>query len=146
MKKILSGTGMKLSAMLLSSTVVGFAASTAHATNNLNEFLKKTGGETANIPQFLTLISYLIGAVLVVLGVVRLKAHIEQPSQVPMREGIARTAFGGLMLGVPYLIDIAGDTMIDTGGFDVNSYDYNPDTGFGTGSGGGGGTGSGGGK
>ena len=122
----------KLSAVILSSATVGFSASTAHATNNLNAFLEKTAGETANIPQFLTLISYLIGAVLVVLGVVRLKAHIEQPSQVPMREGIARTAFGGLMLGVPYLIDIAGDTMIATGaGYDVNKYDdYTHATGF----------------
>ena len=129
--KTLSNIGVKASAMLLSSVIVGFSASTAHATNNLNAFLEKTAGETANIPQFLTLISYLIGAVLVVLGVVRLKAHIEQPSQVPMREGIARTAFGGLMLGVPYLIDIAGDTMVDTGaGYDVNKYKWSATSNF----------------
>lgn len=94
--------------------VIANATTTTTTSLELGDLTESVAGQTSNIPQFLTLISYLIGMFWVVLGVIKLKEHVERPPDVPIRIGILRVALGGLMLGVPYIVSIAANTMWDS--------------------------------
>jgi len=65
----------------------------------------------------LTLLSfacYVIGGVLVIGGVMKIKHHTENPTQTPMSHGFARAGAGATLLALPYLMGLASRTATDT--------------------------------
>ena len=79
----------------------------------------------SDIPGLLTAVSYLLGLLLGVLGVLKIKDHVENPTQTPIKEGAIRLAVGGALFGLPIIFDSMFNT-VDAGiGGDTNAATLN---------------------
>ena len=54
--------------------------------------------------------SYLMGLLLGVLGILKIKDHVENPSQTPLKDGAVRMASGGALFALP----IISESMLNT--------------------------------
>ena len=64
-----------------------------------------------DIPGLLTAVSYLLGLLLGVLGVLKIKDHVENPTQTPIKEGAIRLASGGALFALPIIFDSMFNTV-----------------------------------
>jgi len=89
---------------------------------NINESIEE-------LPGLVTGISYLLGLLLGVLGVLKLKDHVENPSQTPMKEGAIRLAAGGALFALPIVFESMEDTIGTTtnlvGAAEINKVEFN---------------------
>lgn len=108
----------KYAMMLATGSALILVPTKGHAgVNDLESLTQQVGTQTGNIPTFINIICYIFGVALVALGIVKLKQHIEQPAQAPLKDGIARIAFGALLLALPFVLQLALNTMTgQTGG------------------------------
>lgn len=100
-------TGTLLAGVFLFSTT-----QIALATD-LGAYTKATATKTNAVLNIITYFCYIGGAILAALGVVDLKKHVEQPTQTPLKNGLAKLGFGGVLLGIPYITTVMQGT---TGG------------------------------
>ncbi len=107
--------GLKLGAVLtvaLTTSTSVFAAAgggtpTAVVTaNGLDELTGNFIESTANLPGLISIVSYMAGLALGVLGVLKLKDHVENPSQTPLKDGAVRLGAGGALLALPFLYEV----------------------------------------
>jgi len=68
-----------------------------------------------DIPGLLTAVSYLLGLLLGVLGVLKIKDHVENPTQTPIKEGAIRLASGGALFALPIIFDSMFNTVDGAG-------------------------------
>lgn len=102
----------KMTMLMAASTVAVMTSGQAQAgVTDLDSLTKQVGEQTGNIPTFINIICYIFGVALVALGIVKLKQHIEQPTQAPLKDGIARVAFGALLLALPFVLGLVLKTM-----------------------------------
>ncbi len=98
----------------------------AHAAGNTagtNDFSTISGNITESIqelPGLLTGVSYMLGILLGVLGILKIKDHVENPGQTPLQHGAIRLAAGGGLFGLP----IVYEAMQNTIGADGASADF----------------------
>lgn len=84
------------------------ASSDAHAQQGNNTFsniAENISNSIASIPGLITGLAYLLGLLLGVLGVLKIKDHVENPSGTPIKEGAIRLAAGGALFALPILFD-----------------------------------------
>lgn len=92
-------------AFLLSTTQLAMAQQT------LQEYSTVVSMKTNIIVDIVSYICYIGGAILSALGVLDLKKHVENPSQTPMKNGLAKLGFGGILLALPFVSGIMQETM-----------------------------------
>jgi hypothetical protein len=85
---------------------------------DFDDYSSQVSARTDSMPVIVTYISYIAGAGLAALGIVDLKKHVENPSQTPLKNGLAKTGFGGALLAFPTLASMA-QTTADNGGAGV---------------------------
>ncbi|MGQ0527148.1 MAG: hypothetical protein ACT4OY_03840 [Alphaproteobacteria bacterium] len=73
----------------------------------------------SDVPGFISALAYLLGLVLGVSGLLKLKDHVENPEQNPLREGVIRLLIGGALFGLTTVYQAMAETMPD--GFDISS-------------------------
>ncbi len=91
--------------------VVLMTADAAHATNNFSSVAKNMTVSMATLPTMLSAVSYLFGLLLGVLGVMKIKDHVENPSQEPLKNGAIRLAAGGALFAIPMIYEAAKNTI-----------------------------------
>jgi len=106
--KIRAGVMFSLTGGLFIYSTMGIASA-----SDLNSYASTVSGKTNSIVDIITYISYIGGAALSALGIVDLKKHVENPSQTPMKNGIAKLGFGGMLLALPFLAGVAQGTVKD---------------------------------
>lgn len=110
MIKFLNTKTQKMSAAVMTGAMVGtFGESTKAFANGteLNEYLGTTSGKVNEVPDLVAFISYLGGTALAALGIVSLKQHVEQGGQQkPMKDGLAKLGFGGMLLALPTITNV----------------------------------------
>lgn len=95
--------------------LMGFAPDAmATSTNNANDIAGNIVGSISQLPALLSSLSYLGGITLGTLGVLKIKDHVENPSQTPLKEGAIRLATGGALLSLPIIFE-AMSSAIGTG-------------------------------
>ncbi|MEZ5815333.1 MAG: hypothetical protein R3E13_11545 [Alphaproteobacteria bacterium] len=57
------------------------------------------------LPGLVSAVAYLLGLLLGVLGVLKIKEHVENPAQVPLRTGIIRLIIGGALFALPIVYE-----------------------------------------
>ncbi len=67
------------------------------------------------LPGLITGVSYMIGLLLGVMGVLKLKDHVENPTQTAMKDGAIRLAAGGALFGLPIVFESMLNTIGTTG-------------------------------
>lgn len=115
----------RLSAYTAASVVVGLMSSTeAHATtpNTFNSISRNITQQISDLPGMLTALAYILGVLFAVLGILKIKDHVENPSNSPLKEGLIRLLIGGALFVVPMLTEAMQNLVGTTGtGVDVQS-------------------------
>ena len=87
----------------------------AHATGGAgSDFSTISGNITTSIqelPGLLTGVSYMLGILLGVLGILKIKDHVENPGQTPLQHGAIRLAAGGGLFGLPIVYEAMQNTI-----------------------------------
>lgn len=99
MLKSLNKTGQFMSASMM--TGVAMFVSSEAMSQDFNTYTEGASSEVTNVPQIVAYICYLGGFVLAALGVVGLKQHVENPGNAPMKNGLAKLGFGGMLMALP---------------------------------------------
>lgn len=96
----------KLAAALTAGAIVADGGSEAFATgNNMSAVTDKLVASATGLPQMITMIAYICGIALAVAGIFKLKQHVDNPGQTPMKDGLMRLTAGGALLALPFLTD-----------------------------------------
>jgi hypothetical protein len=66
---------------------------------------------TGTLPNLISTVSYIGGIGLGVAGVFKLKQHVDNPGQTPMKDGLVRLGAGGGLLALPFLTDAMTGTI-----------------------------------
>lgn len=86
-------------------------AQTQTSSNNFSTISENITTSIQDLPGLLTGVSYLIGIMLGVLGVMKIKDHVENPTQTPLKDGAIRLASGGALFALPILFEAMQSTI-----------------------------------
>lgn len=83
---------------------------TAHAApagpaNDFSSIATNITESIQDLPGLLSALSYLFGILLGVLGVMKIKDHVENPTQTPLKDGAIRLGAGGALFALPILFE-----------------------------------------
>lgn len=92
------------------------AASPAFATTQLSDSVNNVRENLTTVPVLINFAAYIVGFALAVAGVGKLKAHVDNPGQNPIKDGLGRLGAGAMFISVPFLLDIVRNTQKVTGG------------------------------
>lgn len=108
MTKIIRNKSLQMSAAF----AVGYMLSTqeAHA-NNFNSIASNIVTSIASLPSLLSALSYMFGILLGTLGIMKIKDHVENPGQTPLKDGAVRLAAGGALLALPMIFEAMFETI-----------------------------------
>jgi hypothetical protein len=117
MLKLLNTKTQKYSAVMMTGAMIGFS-NVAHATGNTAANGSSFGAYTTSIANnvapgwmsTITNVALLGGVALAALGVVNLKQHVENPGNVPMKNGLAKLGFGGILMALGPVISAVQGT------------------------------------
>lgn len=84
----------------------------AVGSGTLGEVICNTMFNTAAVPTFLASLSYLLGLILGVWGIIKLRDHALNPSQTSLWEGISRFLAGGAFFAFPAMIVVAKNSLL----------------------------------
>ena len=125
----------KLGALMVAGMVAGMSTSAyAGGTgtggggggggNNFSSIASNITTSIQNLPGLLTALSYMFGILLGVLGVMKIKDHVENPTQTPLKDGAIRLAAGGALFALPILFEAMFNT-VGTQSMDVDAASLN---------------------
>ena len=100
------------------ATLVAFIAGAkqAHA-NNFGDIAANIVDSIEELPGLLTGVAYMIGLLMGVLGVLKLKDHVENPSQTKLKDGAIGMVAGGALFALPMVYEAMSNTIGSTGNF-----------------------------
>ena len=82
-------------------------SSAAHATTtgssdtNFSSIARNITTSIQDLPGMLSAVAYLFGILIGVLGIMKIKDHVENPTQTPLKDGAIRLAAGGALFALP---------------------------------------------
>jgi len=89
---------------------------TAASGDDFSYILESIIASLATIPGLISAASYLLGLVLVVMGAIKVKEHVETPEQVKLNESVIRLLAGGALLAMPAIYSAMLTAIDGTGG------------------------------
>ena len=99
----------RMGALMVAGMVAG-QAQEAEAANNFSSIATNIATSIGSLPGLISALSYLFGVLIGVLGVMKIKDHVENPTQTPLKDGAIRLAAGGALFALP----IATEAMLNT--------------------------------
>ncbi|MDP9195159.1 MAG: hypothetical protein M3O22_00045 [Pseudomonadota bacterium] len=100
---------LKFSALATAAIMTGWAGS-AQAQASLLEMTDETKNQLVNIPLLLSWVAYIIGALFIISGLLKLRAHIDNPGQAPLQHALARIGVGAGLIVAPFIARAAVNT------------------------------------
>lgn len=99
--------------MASAATFVGLVSGveTASAGNNFTNIVSNMETSIQTIPGLISGVSYMAGILLGVLGVLKIKDHVETPGQTPLQHGAIRLAAGGALFALPIMYEAMQNTI-----------------------------------
>jgi hypothetical protein len=101
----------KLGAAMTLGLVATATPEAAHAANNFSKISKNISTSIEDLPGLLAALSYLFGILLAVLGIMKIKDHVENPSQTPLKDGAIRLLAGGALFAIPIISEAMFSTV-----------------------------------
>ena len=100
----------KLGAAVTAGMLV--APTDAHAAlNNFGSIALNINASMSTLPGLISAVAYLFGVLLAVLGILKIKDHVENPSQTPLKDGVIRLVIGGFLFALPILLEAMTNTV-----------------------------------
>lgn len=109
MTKLIKNKSLQMSAAFAAGYMM--TTSQAHA-NNFSSIASNIVTSIGSLPALLSALSYMFGILLGVLGIMKIKDHVENPGQTPIKDGAIRLAAGGALLALPIIFE----AMLETAG------------------------------
>lgn len=109
MKKLLGILAITAVAIAMTSPALAATTQVSDSINNVRDNL-------TTVPILINFAAYIIGFALCVAGVAKLKAHVDNPGQTPIKDGLGRLAAGAMFISIPFLLDIVRNTQKVTAG------------------------------
>lgn len=75
--------------------------------NNFSVISNNIATSIATVPGLITGVAYLIGILIATLGILKIKDHVENPTQTPLKDGIIRVITGGALFAFPIVAESA---------------------------------------
>lgn len=69
----------------------------------------------ASLPGMLTAVAYVFGILIGVLGILKIKDHVENPGNTPLKDGAIRLAAGGALFALPMIYEAMFNTIDESG-------------------------------
>ncbi|USO03919.1 MAG: hypothetical protein H6853_02765 [Rhodospirillales bacterium] len=113
MVKFLRKKSLMMSAALFTGMVSGVES--AHAAKNFSTISDNISESIQDLPGLLTGVSYMVGILLGVLGILKIKDHVENPSNTPLQHGAIRLAAGGGLFALPIVYEAMQATIGEDG-------------------------------
>ena len=107
MTKLFKNKSLQMAAAFTAGYMM--TATPVHA-NNFSSISKNIVESVANLPALLAALSYMFGILLGVLGIMKIKDHVENPGQTPIKDGAIRLAAGGALLALPIIFEAMAET------------------------------------
>jgi hypothetical protein len=101
MPKLLSKLSATTGAAFTMGLMGGMSDAHAGATTGFNQIADNIIRGISDLPGLLTALSYMMGLIFSVLGVLKIKDHVENPSQKPLKDGAIQLAVGGALFAIP---------------------------------------------
>ena len=79
--------------------------------NNFTNIVDNMETSIASIPGLISGVSYMMGILLGVLGILKIKDHVENPSNAKLQEGAIRLAAGGALFALPIVYEAMRNTI-----------------------------------
>ncbi len=111
MKKAVKNTMLRMGAGFAAGAML--TSSQAHAANTFSNIGSNVIGSIETLPGLLTGLSYMLGIVIGVLGVLKIKDHVENPNNTPLKDGAIRLAAGGGLFALPIIYEAMFNTVGD---------------------------------
>ncbi len=108
MTKLIRNKSLQMSAAFTAGYMM--TTNTAHA-NNFNTIGENIVNSIASMPALLSALSYMFGILLGVLGIMKIKDHVENPGNEPLKNGAVRLAAGGALLALPIVFEAMFQTI-----------------------------------
>lgn len=104
---------MAVSAMTFMGLVSGVESASASGVgnNNFSDISKNVITSIEDVPGLITGVSYMMGIILGVLGVLKIKDHVENPGNTPLQQGAIRLAAGGGLFALPLVYEAMTNTI-----------------------------------
>ena len=112
MTKLIKNKSLQMAAAFTAGYMM--TTTTAHA-NNFSSIASNLTTSIQSLPSLLSALSYMFGILLGVLGIMKIKDHVENPGQTPMKDGAIRLAAGGALLALPIIFEAMLETSGSTG-------------------------------
>lgn len=93
----------KLAAVATMGVMMGSSADAFAAAGTFNQLTKNIVDSTSNLTSLISTTCYIGGAGLGVAGIFKLKNHVDNPTQHPMKDGLVRLGAGGGLLAFPFM-------------------------------------------
>lgn len=107
----------KKSLQMSAAFVTGMVMSSAEASaNNFSNIAENITTSVESVPGLLTGLSYLFGILVGILGILKIKDHVENPQQTPLKDGAIRLAAGGGLFALPIVYEAMFETIGDGNG------------------------------
>ena len=94
----------------LMAVLILASAGEAHA-SNFSAIATNIVTSIQSLPGLLSGIAYMFGILLGVLGILKIKDHVENPGQVALKDGAIRLAAGGGLFALPIVYDAMLNTV-----------------------------------
>ncbi len=101
----LNSLGARTGAAFVMGTMVSSDAHAAAGAGgaSFNQIGSNITAGIASLPGLLTAVSYIMGLIFAVLGILKIKDHVENPSQTQLKDGAIRLAVGGGLFALPII-------------------------------------------
>ncbi len=107
---------VKYSAAIVAGVMIG---STDAYANNIGTTATNIGASAAGLPSLVNGTAYIMGTVIGALGILKIKDHVENPTQTPLKDGTIRLLAGGSLLATPFLFETITGTIANGQGAHV---------------------------
>ncbi|GJL85206.1 MAG: hypothetical protein DHS20C02_09810 [Micavibrio sp.] len=94
--------------------MVGMFSQEATAQSNFGTIARNITESIEEVPGMITGLAYMIGLLMGVLGILKLKDHVENPTQTPLKDGAVRLAAGGALFALPIVFESMQTTIGST--------------------------------
>lgn len=108
----------KLSHKLAAAATVGMlagqsTAALASSADDLTQASKNVVQAVSGTVALISTLAYISGAGLALAGIFKLKQHVDNPAQAPMKDALIRLACGGMFLALPFMMRIMQGSISD---------------------------------
>lgn len=104
--KIAAGLFAGMAIAPLMSTKAFALAAPGQATVDFTTTTDAITTSASKIPNLISTVAFIAGIGMAIAGVFKIKAHVDNPAQAPLKDGLIRLAVGGALLAFPLLTNL----------------------------------------